>query len=185
MLALRESPNRIVFGAGGSIGSQDWMKVVLLARAAGVSHKAMRFVAFEGGGDAMAALRSDHVQVVSGDTAEVARQIEQGAMVRVLAVFSDKRLTGRWAATPTAKEQGFDILWPVLRGIYLGPGVSDRDFRDWSEALGRAAAHPGYPLQLAKAGFQPGWLLGLALEEQIKLQMETYRQLAAEFGLAR
>ena len=65
--ALRETPNRIVFGAGGSIGSQDWMKAALLARAAGVSHKAMRFVAFEGGGEALTALRGDHVQVLAGD----------------------------------------------------------------------------------------------------------------------
>ncbi len=185
MLALRESPNRVVFGAGGSIGSQDWMKVVLLAKAAGVSHKMIRFVAFEGGGDAISALRSDHVQVVSGDTAEVAHQIDKGAMVRVLAVFADKRLTGRWASTPTAKEQGYDIRWPVLRGIYLGPGVTDRDYRDWSDALNRAAVHPSFSKELAGAGFQPGWLLGRALEEQINLQMDTYHQMATEFGLSR
>ncbi len=185
MQALRESPNRIVFGAGGSIGSQDWMKVVLLAKAAGVSHKVIRFVAFEGGGDAISALRSEHVHVVSGDTAEVARQIDQGAMVRVLAVFSDKRLTGRWSTTPTAKEQGYNIHWPVLRGIYMGPGVSERDYRDWSEALHRAAAHASFPKELAAAGFQPGWLMGQALEEQVNQQIARYRQMAAEFGRTR
>lgn len=185
MSALHDSPNQVVFGAGGSIGSQDWMKIALLAKAAGVSHKTIRFVAFEGGGDAISALRSDHVQVVSGDTAEVARQIDQGAMVRVLAVFSDKRLAGRWSSTPTAKEHGYDIQWPVLRGIYMGPGVTDRDYRDWSEALNRAAAHSSFFKELADAGFQPGWLVGQALEDQIKRQMQTYRQLAAEFGLSR
>lgn len=183
--ALREAPNRIVFGAGGSIGSQDWMKLALLARAAGVSHKAMRFVAFEGGGDALAALRSDHVQVMSGDTAEVARLIDQGVQVRVLAVFAAQRLSGRWAHVPTAKEQGFDIHWPVLRGLYMGPGVTDRDYRDWSEALARAAAHPGYARELARFGFQPGWLVGRALEAQIHAQVESYRQLATEFGVMR
>lgn len=185
MSALHDSPNQVVFGAGGSIGSQDWMKIALLAKAAGVSHKTIRFVAFEGGGDAISALRSDHVQVVSGDTAEVARQIDQGAMVRVLAVFSDKRLAGRWSSTPTAKEHGYDIQWPVLRGIYMGPGVTDRDYRDWSEALNRAAAHSSFFKELADVGFQPGWLVGQALEDQIKHQMQTYRQLAAEFGLSR
>jgi putative tricarboxylic transport membrane protein len=185
LAALHESPNRIVFGAGGSIGSQDWMKVVLLAKAAGVSHKVIRFVAFEGGGDAISALRSDHVQVISGDAAEVARQIDQGAMVRVLAVFSDKRLAGRWSSTPTAKEQGYDIRWPVLRGIYLGPGVPDRDYRDWTDALNRAAAHASFSKELAGAGFQSGWLVGRALEEQINHQVKTYRQMATEFGLIR
>ncbi len=67
--ALRRNPNAVVFGAGGTIGSQDWMKAALLARAAGVSHKTMRFVAFEGGGEALGALAGGHVQVLAGDAA--------------------------------------------------------------------------------------------------------------------
>ena len=42
---LKARPNEIAFAMGGSIGSQDWMKTVLLARAAGISHKAVRVVA--------------------------------------------------------------------------------------------------------------------------------------------
>lgn len=121
MTALRETPNRIVFGAGGSIGSQDWMKAAMLARAAGVSHKVMRFVAFEGGGEALTALRGDHVQVLAGDAAEVARQMDQGASVRVLAVLSAKRLPGRWAQIPTAKEQGL-----ISNGRSCGACISGR-----------------------------------------------------------
>ena len=185
LVALRDTPNRIVFGAGGSIGSQDWMKAALLARAAGVSHKVMRFVAFEGGGEALTALRGNHVQVLAGDAAEVARQMDQGASVRVLAVLSDKRLPGRWARTPTAKEQGFDIQWPILRGVYIGPGVSDREAKEWTEALSRAMAHPAYARELAVAGLQPGPLIGPALDDLITTQLATYRQLAVEFGLMR
>jgi putative tricarboxylic transport membrane protein len=185
MSALRESPNRIVFGAGGSIGSQDWMKAALLARAAGVSHKVMRFVAFEGGGEALTALRGDHVQVLAGDAAEVARQIDQGAPVRVLAVLAAERLPGRWAQVPTAKEQGFDIRWPIVRGVYLGPAVSEREQREWTEALGRAMAHPSFPRELERAGFQPGGLTGAALDALIDKQIAEYRQLAREFGVSR
>lgn len=185
LTALREAPNRIVFGAGGSIGSQDWMKAALLARAAGVSHKVMRFVAFEGGGEALTALRGDHVQVLAGDAAEVAREIDQGASVRVLAVLAAQRLPGRWAQIPTAKEQGFDIQWPIVRGLYLGPGVKDRDYREWSDALTRAVAHPFFTQEVARAGFQPGWVIGPPLEALIGSQIAHYRELVREFGLAR
>nr|WP_315231739.1 tripartite tricarboxylate transporter substrate-binding protein [uncultured Albidiferax sp.] len=183
--ALRSDPNRIVFGAGGAIGSQDWMKAALLARAAGVSHKSMRFVAFEGGGEALTALRGDHVQVLAGDAAEVGRQIEQGVPVRVLAVLSSQRLPGRWAQVPTAKEQGFDIQWPIVRGVYLGPQVSEREARDWNDALARAAAHPALAPQLVQAGLQPGWVSGPALDALVARQTAEYQRLAAEFGLAR
>lgn len=181
--ALRSNPNSIVFGAGGSIGSQDWMKAALLARAAGVGHKVMRFVAFEGGGEALTALSGNHVQVLAGDAAEVGRQMEQGLAVRVLAVLADKRLGGRWAHVPTAKEQGFDIQWPILRGLYMGPGVSDHDYREWSDALAKAMARPSVARELAHAGMERGWIAGPALDLTIQQQMAHYRALASEFGL--
>ena len=185
MAALKEAPGRMVFGAGGSIGSQDWMKAALLARASGVSHKNMRFVAFEGGGEALSALRSDHVQVVTGDAAEVRRQIEQGAKVRLLAVLADQRLPGPWAQVPTAIEQGFNLQWPIYRGVYLGPRVSDRDHREWVAALTRAMAHPAAQRALTAAGLYPGFASGAALEELLSTQTAVYGQLAAEFGLKR
>ncbi len=181
--ALRQKPGSIVFGAGGSIGSQDWMKAALLARAAGVGHKEMRFVAFEGGGEALSALSDNHVQVLAGDAAEVGRQIDQGASVRVLAVLSDQRLAGRWAQVPTAKEQGFDLVWPILRGLYMAPGVSDHDFKEWTDALGKAATQAATARALAKAGMSPGWLTGRALDQRVEQQVQTYRSLAVDFGL--
>lgn len=185
MAALKESPGRMVFGAGGSIGSQDWMKAALLARASGVSHKNMRFVAFEGGGEALSALRSDHVQVVAGDAAEVRQQIEQGARVRLLAVLSDQRLPGALAHVPTAMEQGFNIQWPIYRGVYVGPGVTDRDHREWVSALTRAMQHPAAGRALTAAGLFPGIATGVALQELVAGQTAVYEQLASEFGLQR
>ncbi len=183
--ALRSRPGQMVFGAGGAIGSQDWMKAALLARAAGVSHKTLRFVAFEGGGEALTALAGHHVQVLAGDAAEVARHLEQGAPIRVLAVLSDERLPGTLAAVPTAAEQGVSIRWPIVRGIYLGPAVAERDVQEWREILARAGRHPSLDAALRRAGLQPAWLTGPELEARIAQQMRLYRELAAEFGLLR
>jgi len=183
--ALRNHPGQVVFGAGGSIGSQDWMKAALLARAAGVSHKTLRFVAFEGGGEALTALAGHHVQVLAGDAAEVARHLEQGAPVRVLAVLAAKRLRGTLAGVPTAAEQGFDIRWPILRGVYLGPGVTDADMQAWREILARASRHPSWAPALWRAGLQPEWVSGPELDAQIAQQIAHYRRWATEFGLLR
>ncbi|MCC4119048.1 tripartite tricarboxylate transporter substrate binding protein, partial [Aromatoleum toluclasticum] len=59
----------------GSVGSQDWMKSALIAREAGVNYKKMRYVAFEGGGEAMTALMGGHVQAYTGDASEVAAHL--------------------------------------------------------------------------------------------------------------
>jgi putative tricarboxylic transport membrane protein len=183
--ALRSRPDTIVFGAGGSIGSQDWMKAALLARAAGVGHKAMRFVAFEGGGEALSALAGDHVQVLAGDAAEVGQHIDKGFNVRVLATLSESRLPGRWSAVPTAREQGYDIRWPIFRGLYLGPGVADRDVRDWTDALGRALQHPAAASTRAHSGMAPAWVTGAELDRLVQTQVAQYREQAAAFGLIR
>ena len=131
-----------MFGAGGSVGSQDWMKAALTARAAGLDPKSMRFVAFEGGGEAITALQGGHVQVYSGDASEAEEQIKAGAKIRVLAVLADKRLEGSMGSVPTMKELGFDVQWPIIRGFYMGPKVSDADFKVWSDTFAKMMATP-------------------------------------------
>lgn len=185
MQALREQPGKVVFGGAGSIGSQDWMKAALLARAAGVSHKAMRFVAFEGGGEALQALRGDHVQVLAGDAAEVGRQMEQGAEIRVLAVLSATRLPGRWRTVPTAAEQGVDVRWPIVRGLYMEPRASEQDVQAWREALARAVQHAQAREQGGRFGLELQWVSGAALEQLVREQWAEYRALALAFGLVR
>ena len=81
-------PASVVIGAGGSIGSQGWMKAAPLLRGAGGDPRAMRYVAFDGGGDAIAALLGGSIGVYTGDTA---LHLEAGAM-RVLAAMSPERL---------------------------------------------------------------------------------------------
>ncbi|NRF65362.1 tripartite tricarboxylate transporter substrate binding protein [Aquincola sp. S2] len=183
--ALRAQPNAIVFGAGGTIGSQDWMKAALLARSAGVGHRTMRFVAFEGGGEAVGALAGRHVQVLAGDAAELAHQQDAGAPVRVLAVLADRRLPGRWAAVPTAREQGFDIRWPILRGFYLGPAVDDAAYHTWSAAFEAAFAAPGFAALRQRAGLEAPSLIGTPLQDFVQRQLADYRALTDSFGLPR
>ncbi len=181
--ALKENPNKVVFGGGGAVGSQDWMKAALVARAAGVNHKSMRFVAFEGGGEALTALQGGHIQVFSGDVSEAAQQLEAGAPLEVLAVMADRRLPGGMADVPTAREQGYDITWPIIRGFYVGPEVSDADYEVWVEAFDRAMAAPGFPRLRAEGGLYPFALTGSALDAYVKRSVVEYRKLAEQFGL--
>lgn len=181
--ALRASPNTVAFGAGGTIGSQDWLKSAKLATAAGLDYKVMRFVAFEGGGEALSALTGGHVQVVTGDASEVAQHIQAGADIRVLAVLSTQRLPGVLAGVPTALEQGHDIRWPILRGFYVGPKVSDADYRAWVEAFRRVMEMPDYPTRIAAAGLLPQTLAGAELTGLVQRTMVDYRELAIDYKL--
>ena len=184
LAAVKADPTKVVFGAGGTVGSQDWMKAALTARGAGIDPKSMRFVAFEGGGEALTALQGGHIQVYSGDAAEAQQQMKAGAKIRVLAVMADKRLPGDLANVPTAKEQGADIEWPIIRGFYMGPKVSDADFKVWSETFHKAMATKEFQALRADRGLFPFDLTGPQVDAYIKKSVQSYRKLATDFGLA-
>ncbi|WP_292992096.1 tripartite tricarboxylate transporter substrate binding protein [Pantoea sp.] len=184
MAAMKEDPTKVVVGAGASIGSQDWMKTALLAREAGIDPRKMRYVAFEGGGEPVTALLGNHIQVVSGDMSEMVPHL-QGGKMRVLAVMSDQRLPGPLAKVPTAKEQGFNIVWPVIRGYYLGPKVSDADYQWWEQAFKKMVDTPEFKKQRDMRGLFEFNLFGQELDSYVKKQVADYREKAKSFGLAK
>ena len=183
LAAVKADSTKVVFGAGGTVGSQDWMKAALTAKAAGLDPRAMRFVAFEGGGEAMTALQGGHVQVYSGDASEAVQQQKAGTKIRVLAVMADKRLPGDLANIPTAKEQGVDIVWPIVRGFYMGPKVSDADFKAWSAAFKKTMDTPAFDKLRAERGLFPFDLVGAEADAMAKKQVLDYRKVVQDFGL--
>lgn len=183
MEAIKADPSTVILGAGGTIGSQDWMKAALTARAAGVDHKTMRFVAFEGGGDCATALQGGHVQACMQDVGDSQSAIDGGAPLKILSVFSAERLEGKLADVATAKEQGYDIVWPVVRGFYVGPEVSDADYQWWVDAFTKAMAAPGYAALLESRNLLPLPMVGAELDAFVKQGVTEYRALAAEFEL--
>lgn len=184
MAAMKSDPTKVVVGAGASIGSQDWMKTALLAREAGIDPRKMRYVAFEGGGEPVTALLGNHIQVVSGDMSEMVPHL-QGGKLRVLAVMSDKRLPGELANVPTAKEQGFNVEWPIIRGYYLGPKVSDAEYQWWEAAFKQLVTTKAFQQQRDMRGLFAFDMFGSELDAYVKKQVADYREQAKSFGLAK
>ena len=179
---LARDPAGAVFAAGGAMGSQDWIKAALLVRAAGRDHRAMRFVSFEGGGQALAALKGGHVDVFCGDMLEAAEAFASGE-IRLLAIMAPHRVRGRFAQVPTAREQGLDLVWPTVRGVYMGPGVPNREFAEWSRNLRRVMARPEYQRLLDRYGLQPEPMTGSELELYVDREMNAFRELARSLHL--
>src|SRR5205085_8249564 len=97
--ALRRDPRQVLIGMSGTIGSQDWLKMAMLARQAGVDPHQLRFVALEGGGEEFTAMQAGYLQAVSSDASETSLYAGNGK-VRVLAVLAERRLPGVLAAVP-------------------------------------------------------------------------------------
>jgi putative tricarboxylic transport membrane protein len=105
--------------------------------------------------------------------------------VRVLAVLAPQRLPGVLANAPTAREQGVDVVWPIIRGVWMAPGVSDADYRRWVATFDRMEASPGFAQLRADAGLYPFSLTGDALTAYIKTAIVDYNKQARQFNLVR
>lgn len=182
MDAAKANPAGLVFGAGGSVGSQDWMKAAILLKAVGADPRKMRYVAFDGGGESIAALLGGSIQIYTGDVAEQAAHIGAGTM-RVLAVLSPERLGPPYDAFPTAREQGYDVVWPIVRGYYMGKNVSDADYNAWVTAFNAAYATETFTKNQAEKGLLPFNIAGPEFAAQMKAGVASMRTIAREAGL--
>jgi putative tricarboxylic transport membrane protein len=180
--AYAAKPEDFAIGGGGAVGSQDWMKAAVLAKAAGKDPKAMRYVALEGGGAVLTALAGDHIKIASGDASEMSKHHTAGK-VRILAVMAPERLPGDLADVPTAREQGFDIDWVIWRGVYMGGKVADEDYSAWIETLKKLVATPEFKAELSARGLYPYTLIGAEYEARVKSDVQRFKTLAKEAGL--
>ena len=182
--AIKRDPKQVLIGMSGTVGSQDWIKMALLARMAGIDPRKLRFVALEGGGEQFIAMQAGHVQAVSGDTSE-ALLAARGGNVRVLAVLSEQRLPGAFANVRTAREQGYDVVWPVIRGVWMGPDVREADYQRWVRAFAGIDTSPGFAQMREQAGLYPFALRGEALTRYIRESVAGYHRQARQFKLLR
>ena len=181
--ALKQNPGKVVIGSSGTVGSQDWMQTALIAKAAGIDPRALRYVALEGGGEIATSLLGGHIQVASTDISDSMPHIQSGDM-RLLAVLAHERLApAQMNDIPTAREQGYDIVWPVVRGFYLGPKVSDQDYAWWKNAFDTLLASEDFATLRDQRQLFPFALTGPELENYVKQRVADYKILAKEFGL--
>lgn len=184
LTALEKAPATTPIGIGGPIGSQDWMKLSLIAKQGGINPARLSFVALDSGAEAFIALISGHVQVVAGD-ASIAQRYLGSQKIRLLAVLASSRLPGRLAHVPTASEQGVEVLWPVIRGVYMGPQVKDEEYRLWVERFDRMLASESFSRLRAAEGLHPFGLTGEALADYVQHSIDHYRKQARMLGLSR
>lgn len=179
--AWQADPRSISVVGGSSVGGWDHLKVLLLADAAGIPVREVRYTSFNAGGPAIIEVLAGRADVFTGDISEALPQIEAGNL-RPLAVLADERQEGLLAEVPTAIELGYDVVGPNWRGFYMPPGVSDEAYDWWVEAFRQMADSPEWQelrTQNAIADFRR---FGDEMEAFAKQQVADINQLLTEIG---
>lgn len=182
--AWRADPGSLVVSGGSAVAGQDHMKVLLLARAAGIDPRRIRYVPFDGGGEAMTALLGGFVQVFSGEASEVEGQVRAGRM-RVLTVLAPERLGGFMADVPTARESGVEVDWVTWRGFFVPRGIGQERYQQWVDALTRVAGSEAWVEARQRNRLQPFFMAGPEFEAFVERQVVEFRELARDLGIAR
>ncbi len=119
--ALKADPGKVAIG-GGSAGGTDHILAGLVVQAAGADAKAMNYVPFSGGGEALAAILGGHVAAGISGYGEWEGQIKSGEL-RALGISSGAKVDG--IDISTLKEQGVDVELANWRSVVAAPGISD------------------------------------------------------------
>lgn len=134
MADLKADPSKVTIAGGSSPGSMDHVVAILPAYKSGVDAKKLKYVSYDGGGEAMAALLGKNADMIATDASGVGEYLKAGK-VKVLAVTSTQRLTGDLKDIPTLKEKGIDADFTIWRGVF-GPQKMSTDAKKfWDEKL--------------------------------------------------
>ena len=179
--AFTANPGSISWG-GGSAGGTDDLLIRLLAEQEGLAASRVNYIAFAGGGAALAAVLGGQVTAGVSGYAEFAGQIEAGQL-RVLAVSSPARVAGIDA--PTLRESGIALDLENWRAVLAPPGLSDLERAALTERITRMAASEAWKKALAQNGWQDLFLAGppfkqFLLSEQARIQAVLDRLTANE-----
>ena len=179
--ALKADPGAVSW-AGGSAGGTDHIAVGQIAKAAGVDPTKINYIAFSGGGEALAAILGSQVSAGISGYGEFESQVKSGTL-RLLAITSDKRIDGIDA--PTLKESGIDVVVENWRMIAAAPGLSDEQKAAVSADIEKLAKSAGWQETLKTKGWQDTYLAGPAFEEQLAKDISATEATLKAIGLVK
>lgn len=180
---MRDHPETIAVAGGSAVGGWDHLKVLIAASAFGIDDvRAVRYIAFDGGGEAVTQLLAGSVQAFTGDLSEARGFVESGD-IRVIAVLSPERLDGAFAQYPTAREQGVDAIGANWRGFY-GPGhMSDAAYEGWVRMIGDLYASPAWQEVMLANGLAPLNLQGAEFQAFVADSVAQIQRISREIGI--
>lgn len=181
---LKTEPKSIVIGMSGGKGNQNWAQMAVLADVADFDMKNIKYHSINGANAMIEELFARKIDVMSANVVEMMPYVESGD-VRVLAIFADDEASGILGQYPTARDQGYDVVWPVIRGVYMGADVSDEDYGWWKEKFDELSSSKEFIKWREKNWALPLAITGKDFERLVYQQIEKLRELSDDLELGK
>ncbi|KUJ73159.1 C4-dicarboxylate ABC transporter substrate-binding protein [Ruegeria marisrubri] len=180
---IKADPTAVSIAGGSAVGGWDHLKVLIAANAYGIEDvRSVKYIAFDGGGEAVTQLLAGSVQAFTGDISEAKGFVDSGD-IRVIAVLSPERLPGEFADFPTAKEQGVDAIGANWRGFYAPGGMSDEAYNAWVSKIAELYASDEWKEVMAANGLAPLDLQGDEFQAFVADSVAKIQAISREIGI--
>jgi putative tricarboxylic transport membrane protein len=167
--------------AGGSAGGTDQIVAGLIAKEVGADPKKVNYVAFSGGGEALAAILGGKVKAGISGIGEWVTQIESGAM-RALAVTSKERVK-ELPDVPTFAEQDVNVEVSNWRGFVAGPDLSDADKEAMVDFVTKLHDTQAWKDALSEKGWDDQFLAGDDFAKYLDEEQSRVEGVLKDLGL--
>jgi putative tricarboxylic transport membrane protein len=176
---LKADPGAVSW-AGGSAGGTDHITAGLFAKTVGVDPKLVNYVAFSGGGEALAAVLGNQVTVGISGYGEFQSQVEAGAL-RVIGVSAPEKVA--IINGPTFKEGGVDLVVQNWRGVWAGPDLTPEQVTAIGADIEKMVNSASWKTTLETKGWINTYLAGEEFKTQLAAEITATEAILKDIGL--
>ena len=149
--AFKEDPSSVAIGGGSVPGGMDHLVAAMAMQAAGEEPTAVKYIAYDAGGKAMAGLLSGEVVAVSTGLSEAIALADAGE-AKIIGITAAERVNAVPDAM-TLKEQGVDIEFVNWRGFFAAPGLPEDKLKAYQDVIAKMYDTPEWEEVRAQNGW--------------------------------
>ena len=149
--AYRADPGGTAIGGGSVPGGMDHLVAAMAMQAAGEDPLDVRYIPYDAGGAAMAALLSGEIQALSTGFSE-AVDLANAGEVRIIGVTSAERVD-TYPDAPTMTEQGIEMEFVNWRGFFGAPSLTEDEAQAYRDTLAAMYDTPEWEAVRARNGW--------------------------------
>ncbi len=178
--AFKKNPRKVAIGGGSAPGSMDHLVAAQAMEAAGEDPTKVKYIAYDAGGKAMAALLSGEIKALSTGFSEAVALAKAGE-VRVIGMTGDKR-NDALPSAPTLKEQGYDMEFVNWRGFFAAPGLPKAKADEYRAAIAKMYKTPEWEVVRKRNGWVNIHNSGKDFEVFLEKQEKVIKTLMKKLG---
>jgi len=177
--AYDADPSATAVGGGSVPGGMDHLVAAMVMEAAGKDALGVKYIPYDAGGKAMAALLSGEIAALSTGFSE-AVDLANAGEVKIIGVTAPERVDA-YPDAPTMKEQGIDTEFVNWRGFFGAPGLPADKVAAYQDAIAKMYDTPEWEAVRARNGwvniYNSGDAFNTFLEDQEKVIGDLMKKL--------